>query len=378
MSNAEQALSKAKMRLMLDGGRFISSIVLQMEHKFSELIPTAATNGKEVLYNEDFFMELNEKERVGLIAHEAWHVAFMHNIRRGNRDPLIWNYAGDYVINYQVRDAGLVLPEPHLYDRKYINKTTEEVYDMLMEEYEESGGGLPENILDGDILDATDESMSDEEKAHKEMEVQAIIVKAVTQAQMDQQAGSIPGEINRAIQDLINPKLNWKELLQRFVDGVAKEDYSWRRPNKRYFPEVIMPSPFSETIDHMTVAIDTSGSVSEEMLLEMLSEIQGIYDVFQPKKMVIMDCDWEIHNIHEVQDSNEITTLTFNGGGGTSLHPPVDWAKKQETNVMLYFTDLWAAQIEEEPEFPILWICYSDHDPAPVGETVYYHPEHTH
>jgi len=375
---AEKALSKAKMRLMLSGGRFLSSLALQMDHRISDKVPTAGTNGKEVLYNEEFFMGLSEEERVALIAHEVWHVAFMHMIRKGDRHHIVWNYAGDYVINLQIHDDGLKLPVPHLREERFRGMTTEQVYAQIMQEQDDPDNMSDPDGMGSDLMEPSEgEQPSEAEQAKQEMAIKEMIVKAATQAKMENQAGSIPGEIARAIDDLINPKLNWKELLQRFVNSVAKEDYSWRKPNRRFFPSYYMPSAYSESLKHVAVAIDTSGSVSPDMLKEMLSEIQGINDMFKPEKLTIMDCDYQIHNMYEVTEDLDIKELQFGGFGGTSFFPVLDWAQENQPDLLLYFTDLYAERITAEHgyEFPCMWICYSDHEPMEWGDTVYYHPE---
>lgn len=381
MTAAETALSKAKMKLMLGAGKFIASVAIQLEHLIDNRVSTAATNGIKVLYNEDFFMSLTQDEQVGLIAHECWHVAFMHGIRRGDRDPVVWNYAGDYVINGELHKDKLKLPEPHLYDAIYDNMDTEAIYDLLIVDQPEVENMMLD-IMDGEPNQADGESpaMSPEEEKAIEAKVQEILVKAVTQAKLDNAAGSIPGEIARALDDLINPKLNWKELLERFVATTAKEDYAWKRPNKRFFPTHYLPSAYSEQLDHIAVAIDTSGSVSEQMMNEMLSEIKGIWDTYAPKRMTIMDCDYEIHNTYDIEDGEEILSLTFGGWGGTSFVPVLEYAKEHQPSVLLYFTDLYAEHFTEEEAgnrgytSPIMWICYSDHEPQGFGETVYYEP----
>jgi len=376
---AEKALSKAKMRLMLSGGRFLSSLALQLDHRIDNRLPTAGTDGKQVLYNEDFFMGLTEEERVALIAHEVWHVAFLHTVRRGERHPVIWNYAGDYVINAQLLDDGFKLPVPHLYEHKYRGMTTEQVYEMIMEETDDPDGQGDPDGFGSDIIDQDSEGEpTPEEQAQRELAVKEMLVKAATQAKIEDQAGSIPGEIARAIDDLINPKLDWKELLQRFVNSVAKEDYSWRRPNRRFFPQTYLPSAYSEQLGHIAVAIDTSGSVSPDMLIEMLSEIQGINDLFKPKRLTIMDCDYQIHNMYEVTDDLDILELEFGGFGGTSFFPVLDWAQENQPDLLIYFTDLYAERITQENgySFPCMWVCYSNYEPMPWGDTVYYHLEH--
>lgn len=368
MTDAEKALSKAKTRLMLGAGKFIASVAVQLNHKIDNSVPTAATNGKEVLYNEEFLMALTPEERIGLIAHESWHVAFLHIARRQERDPVVWNYAGDFVINGEIKKDSILLPEPHLFDQKYEGMSTEAVYDLLIEDPPEMPEGLVMDII------GEDEAMTEAEGKQLEQDIQEILVKAVTQARMENDAGSIPREIARVVDELINPRLDWKQLLERFVSTSTKDDYSWKRPNRRFFPQMHLPAAYSEQVDHIMVAIDTSGSVNEEMMTEMLAEIKNIFELFAPRLMTIMDCDYEIHNIHEVDDGEEILSLTFSGWGGTSFLPVLEYAKQHNPTVVLYFTDLYAEHIPEDCEydFPLMWICYSDHEPQGYGETIYY------
>jgi len=364
----EQLLDKAKLNLMLNGGMFLTSVALQLTHKISDIVPTAATNGKHVIYNPEFFSALNHDEQLGLMAHEVWHVAFDHMTRIGDRDPKMWNVAGDYVINLMLVQGGFKLPQGGLLDPQFKDWSTEQVYDYLMknadpDDYPDFNEDIEYGNEDGD------ESASEE----RAKEIEAIITKAYTQAQIAAEEGSIPMEIARKIDRLLNPRLDWTELLKRFVDSHNKNDFSFRRPNRRYFPDVYMPSAYSENIDHITVAVDTSGSITQELLTKILSEIAEIKELFNPTRMTVIDCDYVIHNVFEINDDTLIGELPFTGGGGTSFRPVMDWCKDNETNVLLYFTDLYADPITKADRytFPTMWICYSDHVAPEYGETIY-------
>jgi len=371
----QKELDKSKIGLMMQGGTFLISVGLMMKHVFTNAIDTAATDGKRIMFNPSFFSSLSKQERIGVLAHEIMHVALMHMIRLGTRDHSVYNQAGDFVINDILRNSGYVLPEPHLYDAKYHGWSTEEVYDDLIKDQDAQD---QPNTLGGDV----DFSGDQDEDTQNDIasSVQDTVIKARAQAKMEggEEAGKIPGEVDRMIDELINPVLDWTQLLARFMDSTAKDDYTWARPNRRYMPNHYMPTMYSESIDHITVAVDTSGSVSEAMLAEILTEVKSIYDTYQPDKMTILDCDYKIHNIHEVDDSTEIMKLKFSGNGGTSFIPPLEYCKEHDTNVLLYFTDLYAETIRPEDgyEFETMWICYSKHDPQPYGETIYYESDH--
>lgn len=360
----DKALSSAKIGLLTKGSKFIATIAFSMKHVWDEDIPTAGTDGKTVRYNPDFFMSLSPKERIFLLAHEAFHIALLHLTRRGKRDPMIYNFAGDYVINQLLVDAGMSMPDMGLYDIKYKGMTTEEVYDLLIKDPPPAPqGGIGQDLLEG----ATEEEIQE-----IEANIVQTLVKAQTRSKMSgEKAGTVPNEVEIIIDELINPKLKWNEILERFLTDKAKDDYSWQRPNRFFQPDFIIPSQYSEALGELTVAIDTSGSLSQKDLIEILSEIQYIHETMKPSKLTIIDCDYKIHHIHEVKSSESITELEFSGRGGTSLHPVIEHCNKTQPQVLIYFTDLHAQQITEETEYPIIWICNSNHEPAPIGETIY-------
>ena len=153
----------------------------------------------------------------------------------------------------------------------------------------------------------------------------------------------------------------------------TKEDYSWSRPNRRYFPEYYLPSQYSENLDNITIAIDTSGSITEEDLNKIISEISYIQDVLQPNSMTIFDCDVKIHNIHNVKQGDIISDLTFNGGGGSNTNPVFEYLKDKPTTVLIYLTDLYVILPEEFPTFPVLWIVYDNPEATvPFGDIIHY------
>ena len=142
-------LRHAKIDLMTKSV-FLSTICLSLKHKFTEDISTAATNGLSIIYNPDFLNMLTAQERTGLLAHEVWHVAFNHLARVGSRDKMLWNKAGDYVINYMLTKAGFTIPKGGLYDPRFSDMSTEQVYEIIKDEPEDEHGGSDFEI---DLLD---------------------------------------------------------------------------------------------------------------------------------------------------------------------------------------------------------------------------------
>lgn len=358
----EQRLVKAKIELMTRSV-FISTISLSLEHKVSDAVPTAGTDGLKVLYNPDFCGRLSAPELVGLMAHECWHIAFGHVTRGTDKNPQIWNMAGDHVINLMLLSERYVLPKDGIHEDRFKGMSTEQVYDILIEEMPE----MPEALMD--IL-PSEESTDDVTE-----QVTDIIVRANTQSQMAGKAkGEIPSEISRLIDDLINPKLNWKEYLNRFLSVKIKDSYSWNRPNRRFMPNLYLPSTYSDGLGDMTFAIDTSGSMTDAEIQEILTEIQSIRDTFKYSTMTILDCDYKIHNVYELESDSNILDLKFSGGGGTSFMPVLNYIEEHPTTALIYFTDLYGETNLDPVDYPILWVCSSSHEPQSIGETIYINP----
>jgi len=366
-TDLEGKLLKAKIELMTRSA-FISTIALSMQHVITTATRTADVNGTVIRYNPEFLKGQTVIQFAGLMAHECWHVAFQHLARRGNRDPIIWNCAGDYIINHMLTKAGFEIPTGGLLDKKYGNGwSTDGVYDDLMKEKKDFDTGTL-------MLDLREDGDAEEQDGPQlDSAVTNIIVRAKTQAQIagKQATGEIPDEILRIIDELLNPKLPWQFILQKFLDQRVKEEYSWARRNRRYPSDTYMPSLHSYGLGHLTFAIDTSGSIQDEKLQEMLSEIRGIQQVFNPERMTIIDCDSVIHKIHDVTQTTDIMSLDFHGGGGTRFQPVLDYVSKNPTQALIYFTDLHGESTLDPVKYPILWICNSDHEPATIGETVY-------
>lgn len=361
-TNIEGKLLKAKIELM-GKSAFISTIALSLQHVFTDKVPTAGVDGITIFYNRKFVEKLSTPQFAGLIAHECWHVAFQHISRRGGRKKVAWNVAGDYVINYALITAGFEIPKEGLYNSKYDGTwSTDAVYE-----------DIKDTVFDAEslMLDIMETAEADKDE-NFDANIVDIIVRAHTQAQINGEhlAGKIPQEILRVIDKLLNPRVPWPVVLNRFLTRQIKNIYSWSRRNRRYI-HAHLPSMRGYGLGHLTFAIDTSGSQGKEELQSTLSEIQGIQRVFNPEKMTIIDCDARIHNVYEISANTDILSLKFHGNGGTDFQPVLDYVEKNPTQALVYFTDLYGNTDLKEVNYPVLWICNSTHEPASIGETVY-------
>lgn len=362
-------LDKAKIGTMMEGSIFLSTILFSVRHSWCDTIPTADVDGLEIRINPDWFMGLTARARIGLLCHEAWHVALQHMLRVGSRCHKKWNKAGDHVINLMLLSAGYELPPNGLHDRQFIDMSTAEVYDLLPD--------VPESEnYDCDIVVASDKKSDKNQKSESDLEVEItnIVIKAIAQSKMsNEDPGIIPGEISRKIDELINPVLPWNDILQRFLNEKTKDDYSWRKPNKRFMPEHYLPSQYSEGLENITIAIDTSGSVTDAQFVEFLSEINYIHETMKPKKITVIDFDTSIKDIHEVMEGDSVSNIKFKGYGGTDVTPVIDWANKNKPTVLLIFTDGGFRAYEPDINFDLMWIIYDNKRfKSNIGEVIFY------
>ena len=96
-------------------------------------VQTAATDGKHVFYSNSYTCQLTFEEKIFLFAHEIMHIAFDHVLRSGTKDPEIWNYATDAVINQMLKASGLPMPAGGIDLPEAAGKSAEEVYADLIQ-----------------------------------------------------------------------------------------------------------------------------------------------------------------------------------------------------------------------------------------------------
>lgn len=302
----------------------------------------AATDGEHIFWNFEYWKDVPEKEQLAVILHELLHVAFMHGTRKQGRDHKKWNYACDYAINLMIKNWGYTLPSDCLLDDKYSQDgkvlSEEKIYDMLPEKI--GGWGIGEDIL----------TMPEE--------VMRKVVEAATAAKM---AGKVPGGMEEYLDGLTRPKVNWRSELKRFVSTVAKNDYSFRRPNTRY-KDVYLPSLYSEEIGGVVFIVDTSGSMMGEDIRLVFSELTGILKLIDKIKVISVDCD-----VQSVEDVTTIEGMKVRGGGGTSFAPGFKYIidNSVECKAVVYLTDGYADEFGPDPGLPVLWLVTDRKDFKP-------------
>jgi len=326
--SAEQRIERTHVQLMKHKNFCLfSGLFMVGKVTVDETTPTAKTNGLDVIYGRKFVDSLNDKALAFLILHETMHKAYRHLVvwqSLHKKNAQLANAACDYVINLQIRDYdpnGYDVEMPMdaegnvmgLIDEKYRGMDSAEVFRLL--EQEHGGGGGGDGGQGFDEHDWENASEAEKEEVVNEIE------KALRQGAI--LAGKMGGDVSREMQDLLTPKVDWKEALRDFVKTTTKgkDQTTWRRLHKRYIGmDIVMPSTYDEKVGSILVGIDTSGSIGGEELAQFLGEVKSICDEVNPDKLDLLYWDTRVAN-RETYLGNDLCSVTEStkpaGGGGT-------------------------------------------------------------
>lgn len=407
---AEQRIERTHVQLMREKNFCLFSGVFMIgKVTISDKVATARTDGRNVEYGRAFVDRINDKQLAFLVTHEAMHKAYRHmmvwkNLAKEN--ARLANMAMDYVINLQIQDYDpqritVEMPQDELgnplglIDEKYRGMDTMQVYQILKKECSDGGGkggdkgkgnGQPDNSSGGqggdsqefdehDWEGASDMSEEEEQELGKEID-HALREGAIL-------AGKMKGNVPRGIEELLHPKVDWKEALRDFVKAHTKglDESTWRRPNRRYLGvDIIMPSTIGFKAERISIGTDTSGSIGGEILGRFLGEAKLICDDVEPEIIDMMYWDTHVAR-HEIYAGSEVSNFVNStkpaGGGGTDPDCVPRFLLKKgikpQCIVMLtdgvffgHETTKW-----EELGVPVLWCVVGNNEFKPkVGQAV--------
>ena len=335
---------------------FIAAVMTKIKKEVNADIPTAATNGEWIRFNPDFMDKCDDQQLFGLALHEALHIVLMHVWRRGDRDPSVWNYANDAIINSYIRSRKYKLPEGGV-DESWVtaDMDSEYVYKKLKQEQDESGNDKGAGGFDGegDMEDALDEAT----KADLEATILA-------SAEMAKACGDGSGLVDSILKTLGKPKVDWRNELRAMMTSATNDDYTYRRPSRRFIGQgLYLPSLHNDGIGGILVGIDSSASMTQEELGQIATEITQIAGDLSPEFVQVVYCDTDIMGEQRFERGDDIE-LHCKGGGGTRFKPVFDYAKNyhQQLVGIIYFTDMYGDIGEcPDPAVPMIWANTSGH-----------------
>jgi len=358
---AKERITRARIDLQLKAP-FFGYLVLHLNLIEIEGLETCAIDkNANLYYDPDFINALYEEEILGVLAHEIWHVITEDFDRQNNRVQSLWNIATDIINNEMIISNGFDLPDIALMPRSHeieiggykIENINEKIAEQIYDEIEQNIPKTSSNSWDIHIYQGGEERIADKIKSGEialpseiGKDWKQILSEATTYAKMK---NNTPIGLDRYIDNILFPKLNWKQILRKYLISIIPMDMSYTFPSKAsivsecwgqsyYLPSVVDV----EGVD-VIVSIDTSGSISKEELTEFISELISLGKSFEAINIVVLICDTKIYEVYEFKNSNinKIKNIVIRGGGGTSHKPVYNWIKNNKPNakLLLNFTD---------------------------------------
>lgn len=435
------AIVKANIHLLLNEpffGQLVSRLDLELcDDKNGSWCQTAATDGNKLYFNRDFVKSLSPKELLFVLGHEVLHCLYDHLGRRQGRDPKIWNMANDYIVNYTLKSHRLgEMPSHGLWDERFTDDmSSEEVYAILQKNTTEvemtinMGKGLIDQHLDADNSQDDDEDGDGQQQSgsgqddddgdgdgdgkdgkdgkdkdgnggggqqkvrvkvtgkdgppkltKKELdEVRNKLKAAAIQALQAAGAGSVPESIRKRLADLIEPKMDWRSLLDSHLRSALKDDFTFKRLSRRDLGGgFILPAQDVLEVVEVDVALDVSGSMSDEMVRDIMSEVKGIMQTFPDFKLRVWQFDTQVSGYKEFTPHNldDIYNYERTGCGGTMFECNWEFMKQNdiEPHRFVMFTDGYPCGSWGDANYcDTLFVIHGNTKiKAPFGQTAYY------
>jgi predicted metal-dependent peptidase len=387
-------LTKARVRMLLKHP-FWGNLATRMKLvEASDWCQTAATDGRHFYYCTDFINKLDDDELVFLFGHEVGHCVYNHMGRRGDRDPQIWNMANDYLVNDMLIENNVgrkITAVQILHDTKYRGMTSEEIYDELIKnavkiqvtlDMHMDGSGDEEK--DGKGSDGKSKSSGvkiDEETMKK---IRDEMKEAILQSAQAAGAGNTPSGIKRLIQQFTAPKMRWQDIIRIQLESSLKNNYSFTRPSRKgWHTGAILPGMLPAEHLDVVIAIDMSGSISDEMARDFLSEVKGMMDMYTTYGIHVFCFDTEVYNPVTFSDDGgeDIHEYETMGGGGTDFDCAFEYMKENDIQPkqFIMFTDGYPFGSWGDENYcdTVFVIHGNDTIVSPFGLTAYYKAETT-
>lgn len=314
-----------------------SGVIMAGESHVSDEFFTAYTDGLNKKYSARFIEKLSDEELRALILHENLHVALMHIPRHKDlmkENSMLANVAMDIVVNNiinRLSDKKLCkLPEGGIFDPHYDGWSVREIYNDLKKQNEGNGSGEGEVIVivngKAHSTEGSDEhdAKGTEGKTPEEMkELEEKIGKALREGGM--LAGRLGTKMPRELEESLVSPIDWRKELQEYIKTSVRgaDELTWRRFNRSLLAnDILAPSVESETITEVLFAVDTSGSIGDEDLAAVATQIAAACETCRPEKVRVLWWDTHVHGeqVFAVDDYDNIRKLLKpQGGGGTRV-----------------------------------------------------------
>ncbi|MBA3025531.1 MAG: hypothetical protein FP820_03890 [Sulfurimonas sp.] len=363
----QKILEKAKSQLIMKHPYF-GMLASRLKHEPNEEISSYASNGVRFLYNPAFIQKRTQDEIVFVLTNCVMHHILAHQQRRLARKGFLWQLATDYAINNLLHSSGIFVPLGANFNEEYKNMYAEEIYELLKEEHFNAiDGAFDENAeqtqrsenLAADGSSEESAQFSNLENIDEDLEAQnesdweyaASVAKEVANRK-----SAMPSGMERLAKKVKANDVDWRFELYNAVNRHMRNNYAFMPPNKKHlYRGFALPSLTSDTLS-LCVAVDTSGSINDELLGAFMEEFKNIMQNFPSVKIELILADARVHAHHTFQGGEKMD-FVIKGGGGTDYRPVFDYieANLPMNTMLLYFTDGDGWFPKYPPSYEVLW-----------------------
>lgn len=349
LDKTQNSIDKAKIALFKDKRHtFIMTILFGLELEANEELSGGmlSTDGYKIYLNEEY---INTRDTEGLKAdliHETYHVLFNHIGSAKNKDKRRYNFACDYFINLLLDggDSGVTIDDTFILNDKYKDWALIDIYNDI------KGEDIPKNYKADIIEGRGDTSKLD---AH----IKGLISKGKVTAEMRNSFGNIDSRLQRYVNDVLEPKINWREVLIDYFSSYVKGDTSWRKPERRYLPDLYMPSNMALGMGKISLYIDCSGSIGNKEYSEFISEIQEIVSLLNPEETLIYNWGSSIDEPTAIDKySPIIDQIELVDKGGTNINTVIDSINTNKPEISIVFSDGEFQEEYDNVDTDVLWV----------------------
>lgn len=398
-------LLQSRMRLLCTHG-FYGLLLMHMRYGVDEEVETACTDGERITFGTAFLEKLDDRELDYVMMHEVLHVVLQHCFRGAGHQPERFNIACDIVVNSNIllenqmnlrsislREYGGACMHLAPDGKEGYEYTAEQVYQMLPPVSPEGesrsgagssdkkqgkasgkmqeGGGWDDHTSWGDSEENTDMLRDMWEKRL------ADACEAISIRDPSNQRGLLPLFAERMLKELRHPQTDWRQILNEFIQEEIT-DYSFSPPDRRFGD-----SPFflpdhnekADTVERILFMIDTSGSMSDDMITAAYSEVKGALDQFGGRLTGWLGFfDADVIEPKPFSNVDELSIIRPKGGGGTDFACIFEYIFTRMDEPLpvsiIILTDGYAPFPPEKEArgIPVLWLICNEKAEPPWGK----------
>lgn len=333
---------------LMDDCPFWAYLILKLRFKVDNTFNTIYVDAKgNVGYNEKWICSLNDSEIKGVLVHEICHIVFGHLLRAEHRNFNVWCISVDVAVNnlisinneyrhiFSLPSCGFIPKDNQILIGKILlkdinKKSAEQLYDEL----NIPNKGIPKQK--GFDTHKLGEGVSEKEAREIEEKWKEAVIEAVVRAK---QIGKEPKGMDRLIGNILEPKIDWKTKILRFITNTLPYDFSYSKPNRKALSQgIYLPGVVKENVE-IVVSIDTSGSIDDKLISAFASEVIGMCKAHNNIKITVLVHDSEVHEVIDVNNVNDfLSKCKMKGGGGTSHKCVIDYINKNNPACRLYIS----------------------------------------